>query len=98
MLEGIKYPFAYFDFDDIHGECTFEVSLNEEYDITICHISAWSVAGETELEYILTDAELEQLGQEIYEEVISSDLIDYLEQIERDYMDDLNYECSKHDE
>lgn len=93
----IKYPFVYFDWEDIHGECTFEVSLNEDTEITICSIVAWSLAGETELEYILTDAELEQLSEMIYDEVTSSYLVEELRQIEDDYNDDLNFECSRYE-
>jgi hypothetical protein len=98
MNVEIQYPFAYFDWEDIHGECTFEVSLGEDTEITICTITAWSLAGETELEYILTDAELEQLAELIYEDVTSSYLVEELRDIEQGFNDDLNYECSKHDE
>ena len=93
MLESINYPFAYFDCVDFYGECTFEIEeKNDNLEVNVCTIAAYHFAGETEFEYILTDKELETLEAEIRHEVIASGLFEYLEQIELDYQQNLEYD------
>ena len=58
---------AFFDFDDIHGSCEFEITniTDEDYDVEMSDFMVTEVVGEVELDYILTDIELNQLRQEI---------------------------------
>jgi len=56
---------AYFDFKDVHGSCEFEITniTEVDFDVEMSDFMATEVVGEVELDYILTDVELNQLGQ-----------------------------------
>jgi hypothetical protein len=58
---------AYFDFDEVHGSCEFNITniTEEDYEVEMTNIIATQVVGEVELDYILTDMELDQLNEEI---------------------------------
>ena len=67
MQVTIGIEVAYFDFDDVHGSCEFKITniTEEDYEVEITNVLAIQVVGEVELDYILTDAQLEQLNEEI---------------------------------
>ena len=58
---------AYFDFDEVHGSCEFKITniTDEDYEVELSEIKATQVIGEVELDYILTDMQLDQLNEEI---------------------------------
>lgn len=58
---------AFFDFDEVHGSCEFNITniTEEDYEVELSNILATQVVGEVELDYILTDMELDQLNEEI---------------------------------
>lgn len=58
---------AYFDFDEFHGSCEFKITniTDEDYEVELSEIQATQVIGEVELDYILTDIQLDQLNEEI---------------------------------
>jgi hypothetical protein len=67
MQVTIGIEVAYFDFDDVQGSCEFKITniTDENYEVEITNVSATQVIGEVELDYILTDFELDQLNEEI---------------------------------
>jgi hypothetical protein len=58
---------AFFDFDEVHGSCEFNITniTDEDYEVEITNVLATQVIGEVELDYILTDFEMDQLNEEI---------------------------------
>ena len=58
---------AYFEFDDVYGSCEFNITniTEEDYEVELSNILATQVIGEVELDYILTDTQLDQLNEEI---------------------------------
>jgi hypothetical protein len=58
---------AFFEFDEVHGSCEFNITniTDEDYEVEITNVLATQVIGEVELDYILTDFELDQLNEEI---------------------------------
>ena len=67
MQVSIENYRAYFDFKDVHGSCEFQITniTDEDYDVEMSDFMVTEVVGEVELDYILTDVELNQLRQEI---------------------------------
>lgn len=67
MQVTIESNRAYFDFKDVHGSCEFQITniTDEDYDVEMSDFMVTEVVGEVELDYILTDEELNQLRQEI---------------------------------
>ena len=67
MQVSIENYRAYFDFKDVHGSCEFQITniTDEDYDVEMSDFMVTEVVGEVELDYILTDEELNQLRQEI---------------------------------
>lgn len=67
MQVTIENNTAYFDFDEVHGSCEFQITniTDEDYDVEMSDFMVTEVVGEVELDYILTDEELNQLRQEI---------------------------------
>jgi hypothetical protein len=67
MQVSIENYRAYFDFKDVHGSCEFQITniTDEDYDVEMSDFMVTQVVGEVELDYILTDVELNQLKQEI---------------------------------
>ena len=70
------YPLAYFYADTYEGECTFELSVDEDQDliVTICTAVAYRNDLEIELEHVLTDYDLQLIATEIYDDLLNSDL------------------------
>ena len=70
------YPLAYFYADNYEGECTFELSVDEDNDlnVTICTAIAYRTDLEIELEHVLTDYDLQLIASEIYDDLLNSDL------------------------
>jgi heme oxygenase len=58
---------AYFEFDEVHGNCEFKITniTDEDYEVELSEIQATQVIGEVELDYILNDMQLDQLNEEI---------------------------------
>jgi hypothetical protein len=87
------YPLAYFYAETFEGECTFELSVDEDNDliVTICTAVAYRTDLEIELEHVLTDYELQLIASEIYDDLLNSDLHDeitqegYNNKIQNDY-------------
>jgi hypothetical protein len=79
------YPLAYFYSDTFEGECTFELSVDEDNDlvITISTAVAYRSDLEIELEHLLSEYDLQLIANEIYEDLLNSDLHDEITQ--RDY-------------
>ena len=67
MQVTLENSTAFFDFDEVHGSCEFNITniTEEDYEVEITNILATQVVGEVELDYILTDMELDQLNEEI---------------------------------
>jgi len=86
MQVTIENKTAFFEFDEVHGTCEFEITnINEEsYEVEISNVLATQVIGEVELDYILTDTQLDQLNEEIIWCIQDTDII-------RDMQDPMNY-------
>jgi hypothetical protein len=67
MQVTIDNSTAFFEFDEVHGSCEFNITniTEEDYEVEITNVLATQVIGEVELDYILTDANLDQLNEEI---------------------------------
>jgi hypothetical protein len=70
------YPLAYFYAETFEGECTFELSVDEDNDliVTICTAIAFRNDLEIELEHLLNDSDLQLIASEIYNDLYNSDL------------------------
>ena len=86
MQVTIGIEVAYFDFNDVYGNCEFKITniTDESYDVEISNVLATQVIGEVELDYMLTDTELDQLNEEIMWCIQETDMI-------RDMEDPMNY-------
>jgi hypothetical protein len=86
MQVTIGIEVAYFDYDDVHGNCEFKITniTDESYEVEISNVLATQVIGEVELDYILTDTELDQLKEEIMWCIQDTNLV-------RDMQDPMNY-------
>ena len=67
MQVTIENNTAYFEFDEVNGSCEFKITniTDEDYEVELSEIKATQVIGEVELDYILTDMQLDQLNEEI---------------------------------
>ena len=67
MQVTLENSTAFFDFDEVHGSCEFNITniTDEDYEVEITNVLATQVIGEVELDYILTDFEMDQLNEEI---------------------------------
>jgi len=67
MQVTIDNSTAFYEFDEVHGSCEFNITniTEEDYEVEITNVLATQVIGEVELDYILTDANLDQLNEEI---------------------------------
>jgi hypothetical protein len=67
MQVTIDNSTAFFEFDEVHGSCEFNITniTDEDYEVEITNVLATQVIGEVELDYILTDTQLDQLNEEI---------------------------------
>lgn len=86
MLVELTHDTAYFDFDDIHGSCEFKITniTDEDYEVELSNILATQIIGEIELDYILTDAQMDALNEEIKEWINDTDMI-------REMQDPMNF-------
>ena len=78
MLVELTHDTAYFDFDDIHGSCEFKIVniTDEDYELELTNILSTQVIGEVELDYILTDAQMDALNEEIKEWINETTMIE----------------------
>lgn len=90
MQVSIENYTAYFDFKDVHGSCEFEITkiTEEDYDVEMSDFMVTQVVGEVELDYILTDVELNQLRQEIIWCIQETTLIEDMQHPEDDFDED----------
>jgi hypothetical protein len=90
MQVSIENFRAYFDFDEVHGSCEFEITniTDEDYDVEMSDFMVTQVVGEVELDYILTDVELNQLRQEIIWCIQETTLIEDMQHPEDDFDED----------
>lgn len=81
MLVELTHDTAYFDFDDIHGSCEFKITniTDEDYDVELSNILATQVIGEIELDYILTDAQMDALNEELKEWINETTMIEEMQ-------------------
>lgn len=86
MQVTIENNKAYFEFDEVHGSCEFKITniTDEDYEVELSEIQATQVIGEVELDYILTDMQLDQLNEEIIWCIQETDMV-------RDMQDPMNY-------
>ena len=90
MQVTLENSTAFFDFDEVHGSCEFNITniTEEDYEVEITNILATQVVGEVELDYILTDVELNQLRQEIIWCIQETTLIEDMQHPEDDFDED----------
>lgn len=86
MQVTIENNRAYFDFDEVHGSCEFKITniTDEDYEVELSEIKATQVIGEVELDYILTDMQLDQLNEEIIWCIQDTNMV-------REMQDPMNY-------
>ena len=90
MLVELTHDTAYFDFDDIHGSCEFKITniTDEDYELELTNILSTQVIGEVELDYILTDAQMDALNEEIKEWINETTMIEDMQHPEDDFDED----------
>ena len=90
MQVSIENYTAYFDFDEVHGSCEFKITniTDEDYDVEMSDFMVTQVVGEVELDYILTDVELNQLTQEIIWCIQETTLVEDMQHPEDDFDED----------
>ena len=90
MLVELTHDTAYFDFDDIHGSCEFKIVniTDEDYELELTNILSTQVIGEVELDYILTDAQMDALNEEIKEWINETTMIEDMQHPEDDFDED----------
>ena len=90
MQVSIENFRAYFDFKDVHGSCELKIGkiTEEDYDLQMTDFMVTQVVGEVELDYILTDVELNQLKEEIIWCIQESTLIEDMQHPEDDFDED----------
>lgn len=90
MQVTIENNTAFFEFDEVHGSCEFEITniTEEDYEVEITNILATQVVGEVELDYILTDTQLDQLNEEIIWCIQETTLIEDMQHPEDDFDED----------
>jgi hypothetical protein len=81
QVVGLKDDKLLFEMDNyITGTCELEIrDLHDDYYVVLSNIQATDVVGEVELEYILTDAEVDELHDRALDyvnEYIIDDLLD----------------------
>jgi len=90
MQVSIENNRAYFEFDEVHGSCEFKITniTDEDYEVELSEIKATQVIGEVELDYILTDMQLDQLNEEIIWCIQETTLIEDMQNLEDDFDED----------
>lgn len=90
MQVSIENYKAYFEFDEVHGSCEFKITniTEEDYDVEMSDFMVTQVVGEVELDYILTDMELNQLRQEIIWCIQDTDMVRDMQDFDNDFDED----------
>jgi hypothetical protein len=90
MQVTIGIEVAYFDFDDVHGSCEFKITniTEEDYEVELNNVVATKIIGEVELDYILTDTELDQLNEEIIWCIQDTNLVRDMQEFDNDFDED----------
>ena len=90
MQVSITFRNAFFDFDEVHGSCEFNITniTEEDYEVEITNVLATQIVGEVELDYILTDMELDQLNEEIIWCIQDTNLVRDMQDFENDLDED----------
>ena len=90
MQVTIGIEVAYFDFDDVHGSCEFKITniTEEDYEVELSNVVATKIIGEVELDYILTDFELDQLNEEIMWCIQDTNLVRDMQEFDNDFDED----------
>jgi hypothetical protein len=90
MQVTLENSTAFFEFDDVHGSCEFNITniTEEDYEVEITNILATQVIGEVELDYILTDFELDQLNEEIIWCIQDTNLVRDMQDFDNDFDED----------
>ena len=90
MQVTIDNSTAFFEFDEVHGSCEFNITniTEEDYEVEITNILATQVIGEVELDYILTDANLDQLNEEIIWCIQDTNLVRDMQDFDNDLDED----------
>lgn len=90
MQVTLENSTAFFDFDEVHGSCEFNITniTDEDYEVEITNVLATQMVGEVELDYILTDMEIDQLNEEIIWCIQETTLIEDMQHPEDDLDDD----------
>ena len=90
MQVTIENNKAYFEFDEVHGSCEFKITniTDEDYEVELSEIQATQVIGEVELDYILTDMQLDQLNEEIIWCIQETDMVRDMQDFDNDFDED----------
>jgi hypothetical protein len=90
MQVTITFRNAFFDFDEVHGSCEFNITniTDEDYEVEITNVLATQIVGEVELDYILTDMELDQLNEEIIWCIQDTNLVRDMQDFDNDMDED----------
>ena len=90
MQVTIGIEVAYFDFDDVQGNCEFKITniTDESYEVELSNVVATQIIGEVELDYILTDFELDQLNEEIIWCIQDTNLVRDMQDFDNDLDED----------
>lgn len=90
MQVTIDNSTAFFDFDDVHGSCEFKITniTEEDYEVEITNVLATQIIGEVELDYILTDTQLDQLNEEIIWCIQDTNLVRDMQEFDNDFDED----------
>jgi hypothetical protein len=90
MQVTLENSTAFFEFDEVHGSCEFNITniTEEDYEVEITNILATQVIGEVELDYILTDFELDQLNEEIIWCIQDTNLVRDMQEFDNDFDED----------
>jgi len=95
MQVTIDNSTAFFEFDEVFGSCEFNITniTEEDYEVELSNILATHVIGEVELDYILTDTQLDQLNEEIIWCIQDTNLVRDMQ----DFDDDLDEDDWRYD-
>ena len=90
MQVTLENSTAFFEFDEVHGSCEFNITniTDEDYEVEITNIIATQIVGEVELDYILTDMELDQLNEEIIWCIQDTNLVRDMQDFDNDMDED----------
>jgi hypothetical protein len=74
----------------VHGSCEFKITniTEEDYEVELSNVVATKIIGEVELDYILTDFELDQLNEEIIWCIQDTNLVRDMQDFDNDFDED----------